>query len=311
MVAEPSDMPEVEVLPPLREWQRKGARLPYWLTNPHSARNDSVPLPASFEAQLDNAVRQAQLAERIIRRDSFSRLARRRVWATDWLRDHGHPVPEILAGPVALQDLPQHMAGLDEGVIKPVNAANSWGVVPFRRTGEHTVRNLFDGRDYSYSGLLGLLHTPMQRFMFTNEWQIEELLTPPDAVDRVPDDFKAYAFAGQVPLILQVRRGGAGNRYKFYDSTWTPVQTGKYESETDNSLPLPADPQALAILARAISRDLPAPFCRIDLFETRRGPVVGELTPEPGGYHKFDAQTDLFLGVYYDYAQSVVNLTAL
>lgn len=305
----PSDPPALaEVLPPLHQWMRQGARLPGWLSKPHMARTDSVPLPASFEAQLDNAVRQAQLSEKILRRDPFSRLARRRGWVADWLEDHGHPTPAHLAGPVPLQEIPQHLAKLDAGVIKPVNATNAWGVLPFRRTSAHSVKNLFDGKAYSFTALLELLHAPMQRFMFPNRWQIEELLTPPDRPDQVPDDFKLYAFAGQVPLILQVRRGANGNRYKFHDSTWTPVQTGKYHDETDNTLPLPANPQALVDLACAISRDLPAPFCRIDLFETHRGPVVGELTPEPGGYHKFDAQTDLYLGVFYDYAQAVLNL---
>ncbi len=304
----PDDTPPIEVLPPLHQWLRQGARLPGWLNKPHMARTDSIPFPASFEAQLDNAVRQAQLSEKILRHDPFSRLARRRGWVAGWLEDHGHPTPAHLAGPVPLQEIPQHLARLDAGVIKPVNATNAWGVLPFRRLGAHSVRNLFDGKAYSFTGLLDLLHAPMQRFMFPNRWQIEELLTPPDRPDQVPDDFKAYAFAGQVPLILQVRRSAGGNRYKFYDSSWTAVDTGKYHGETDNALPRPADPEALLTLARAISGQLPAPFCRIDLFETRRGPVVGELTPEPGGYHKFDAETDLYLGVFYDYAQAVLNL---
>lgn len=295
-------------LPPLHQWLREGARLPGWLSKPHMARTDSVPLPASFEAQLDNAVRQAKLSEMILKRDPFSRLARRRGWVADWLEHHGHPTPEHLAGPVPLQEIPIHLARLQAGVIKPINATNAWGVLPFRRTGAYSARNLFDGKTYSFTELLEILHTPMQRYMFPNRWQIEELLNAPDRPDHVPDDFKAYAFAGQVPLILQVRRGAKGNRYKFYDSSWTAVDTGKYHGETDNSLPPPANPQVLLDLACKISNDLPAPFCRIDLFETPRGPVVGELTPEPGGYQKFDAQTDLYLGVFYDHAQAVMNL---
>lgn len=290
------------LLPPLGRWLAEGAQLPDWLTRPHMARRASVPVPPSFAAQMDSAVRQALLSERILRRDPFTRLARRRSWSGAWLAEHGHPVPAHLAGPFPLQDLPRHLEGLEAGVIKPVHATNAWGVFPFRRSGPFALASLFDRRDYSYTALLETLHAPMQRYMFPNRWQIEELLLPPDDASRVPDDFKAYAFAGAVPLILQVRRGPKGNRYRFHDSDWQPVDTGKYPDATDPSLPPPRDPDALTALAQAISRDLPAPFCRIDLFETTRGPVVGELTPEPGGYQNFNAATDAYLGVFHELA---------
>jgi hypothetical protein len=76
-------------------------------------------------------------------------------------------------------------------------------------------------------------------------------------------------------------------------------------------LPPPQDPQALMALAQAISADLPIAFCRIDLFETGRGPVVGELTPEPGGYQNFDAACDAYLGLWHDLAQARLALDAL
>ncbi|MEY8838094.1 hypothetical protein AB9K41_03525, partial [Cribrihabitans sp. XS_ASV171] len=103
--------------------------------------------------------------------------------------------------------------GLESGVIKPVNATNAWGVMPFRRTGPFELRNLFDSQVYRMSQILEKLHAPMQRYMFPNKWQIEALVPGRGHPDRVPDDFKVYAFAGQVTLILQVRRTTEGNRY--------------------------------------------------------------------------------------------------
>jgi len=103
-------------------------------------------------------------------------------------------------------------------------------------------------------------------------------------------------------------------RHKFYDFEWQPVITGKYTDTTDESLPPPEDPAALSALASSVSAALPAPFCRVDLYETTRGPVVGELTPEPGGYYLFDSAVDLYLGLAYELAEwslSAVSASAV
>jgi hypothetical protein len=302
------DRPEPDLLPPLARWKAEGAVLPDLALTPHMARRDTAPCPPSFAAAMDAAVRQARIATDILKQDPASRLLRRRVWVGDWLEARGHPVPRLLAGPFPLQDILRHLEGIDRGVIKPVQATNAWGVMPFHRTGPFEIRSLFDGQSYRMGALLEALHAPMQRFMFPNRWQVEELLTPPGHDDRVPDDFKAYGFGGAVPLILQVRRTDQGNRYKFYDADWQPVETGKYPEDTDMDLPPPQDPQALMALAKAISADLPIPFCRIDLYETSHGPVVGELTPEPGGYQNFDAACDAALGLWHDRAQALLAL---
>jgi len=302
---------ERDLLPPLAQWKAEGAMLPDLALTPHMARRDTVPCLPSFAAAMDAAVRQARIASEVLGHDPASRLLRRRAWVGEWLETRSHPVPRVLAGPFPLQDIARHLEGIERGVIKPVQATNAWGVMPFHRIGPFEIRSLFDGQSYRMGALLEVLHAPMQRFMFPNRWQVEELLTPPGHDDRVPDDFKAYSFGGAVPLILQVRRTGAGNRYKFYDADWQPVETGKYPEATDMDLPPPQDPQALMALAQAISADLPIPFCRIDLFETDRGPVVGELTPEPGGYQNFDSACDAYLGLWHDYAQAWLSAQGL
>lgn len=296
-------LPPVSPLPPLGAWRADPA-LPDWLVAPHMARRDSAPVAPSFAAALDARVRRDRLEERLLKRDSPGRLLRRRKWAGDWMDRHGFDSPATLAGPFPIQDLSTHLEGRDSGVIKPVNATNAWGVFPFERTGPFSFRNLFDGTELRLAALLEVLHAPMQRYMFPNKWQIEELVTAPEG--GVPDDFKAYAFAGHVPLILQVRRTDGGNRYKFYDADWTPVTTGKYAETTDMDLPPPRDPDAMMALAQQVSATLPLPFTRVDMFETTRGPVVGELTPEPGGYHLFDADVDRYLGVFYETGEASV-----
>ncbi len=296
-VAPPTFVPPTPPLPPLAAWLND-PKLPDWLTSPHMARRDSTPVAPSFAAAMDAHVRRNRLEEKLLKRDSLGRLVRRRAWASDWMARHGFDSPATLAGPFPIQEVSVHLQGLDTGVIKPVHATNAWGVFPFERTGDFSFRNLFDGTELRMGALLEELHAPMQRYMFPNKWQIEELVTAPKG--GVPDDFKAYSFAGHVALILQVRRTSGGNRFKFYDADWTPVMTGKYAETTDMDLPPPQDRAAMMNCARQVSAALPLPFVRVDLFETTRGPVVGEMTPEPGGYHLFNANVDRYLGVFYE-----------
>lgn len=295
--AQPSFVPPLSPLPPLAEWLAD-PQLPEWLISPHMARRASTPVAPSFAAAMDAHVRCTRLEEKLLKRDSLARLVRRRVWAGDWMARHGFDSPATLAGPFPVQELSMHLQGLDTGVIKPVHATNAWGVFPFERTGDFSFRNLFDGTELRLVALLETLHAPMQRYMFPNKWQIEELVTAP--AGGVPDDFKAYGFAGHVALILQVRRTDGGNRYKFYDANWTPVTTGKYAETTDMDLPPPRDPDAMMAYAQKVSAALPLPFVRVDMFETARGPVVGELTPEPGGFHLFAPDVNRYLGVFYE-----------
>ncbi|WP_282027055.1 ATP-grasp fold amidoligase family protein [Limimaricola cinnabarinus] len=296
-------------LPPLARWQGHPI-LPSILTRPHMARKNSMPTTPSFANRMDADVRQARLLETVFQEDSFSRKVRRRGWVRTWLEAHDYPTAQIQAGPFPLQELSQKLGGLDAGVIKPVQATNAWGVTPFRRTGPFSFRTLFDGEEVRMTSLLEALHAPMQRYMFPNTWQIEELLVSPDGPDTVPDDFKFYAFRGTVALILQIRRGRDGARYNFRDADWQPVFTGKYADKTDADLTAPHDPEALLGLAKSISAALPVPFCRIDLYESHRGPVVGELTPEPGGYNLFDESTDIYLGTFHEWASAELTVSA-
>ncbi len=45
-------------------------------------------------------------------------------------------------------------------------------------------------------------------------------------------------------------------------------------------------------IAERISAKLCYPFIRVDLYDTSRGPVVGELTPGPGRRYAFSPQWD-------------------
>lgn len=46
---------------------------------------------------------------------------------------------------------------------------------------------------------------------------------------------------------------------------------------------VPESAKEMADMARSVSAGLNTPFVSVDMFDSRRGPVVGELTPGPGG----------------------------
>jgi len=284
-------------LPRLSTWRADPA-LPDWMARGAMARAGSAPQAPSFAAALDAQVRRDLYEEKRLERTSMARLMRRPAWSAAWLVEHGFDTPATLADGIALTDIKTHLAAHPRGVIKPVHATNAWGVVPYVHDRDG-LRDLFDDSHWTLPALQERLAAPMAKYGFPDLWQIEELVEARKGLP-VPDDYKAYAFGGHIALVLQVRRTGGNLRYKFYDGGWSTVRTGKYPDSTDDTLPHPADAKALKACARAVSAALPVPFVRVDMFETTRGPVVGELTPEPGGYHLFDADVDRFLGVFFD-----------
>ncbi len=96
------------------------------------------------------------------------------------------------------------------------------------------------------------------------------------------DDWKAYCFP-QVEAIRQVRRGRP-RRVKWWSATGEPLGCIERPGRVlvDPSLPAPRHPEELARVAETIARALGSPFVRIDLYDTERGVVFGEITPCPG-----------------------------
>ncbi|RFA28003.1 hypothetical protein CAI21_13895 [Alkalilimnicola ehrlichii] len=292
----------MQELPPLSEFLAS-AQVPDYAVTRHMARKESQPTAPSFARKLDEAVRKAEYQERVLQRTPFARLARRRHWVRRFLAEQGWLTAQVYAEGFALPELRRAIGDLHRFVVKPIHATNAWGVMPLVRSGEFSFRNLFDDREYRLVDLLAALDAPMQRYMFPNLWQLEELLLPPDGEPSPLPDYKVYAFQGEAPLILQVRREAGEPRYRWYDSTWQAVKTGKHEDRLDPETVPPVNAEAILESAREISRILPTAFCRIDLYDTQHGVVVGELTPEPGLYHKFDPLVDLYLGVLYEQAE--------
>lgn len=131
-------------------------------------------------------------------------------------------------------------------------------------------------------------------------WIGEELLQGPDG--GAIDDVKLLMFRGQVGAAF-VRRNPQ-HTFTWFDAAWKPISSGIRQHPTDPEVLPPADRKALTDLAVRISRALPIPFVRVDLYSTATGPVVGELTPFPGWSHDLDDALDRRLGELYEKAET-------
>lgn len=288
-------------MPPFHAYISNPALLA-WVQASHPARKGSPPTLPSFRAGLDALVRRYQREALQPKGTSFERLSVDRAWVNAQMQAMGVATARMLREDFPLQHLRDSLEGIDACVIKPRQAHSSRGVLSLKRMDAITFNCLQLRRPIRLVEILEHLYTEMREHQFPNHWQLEELLLPPSGLLRPVDDFKFYAFRGHAAMILQVARGQHGQRYRWYDSDWCPIDTGKYDGALDATLLPPRNPRALLAVAERVSASLSVPFCRIDLYETYQGVVLGELTAVPGTYHAFSDQADTYLGAFFELA---------
>ncbi|MCE7032788.1 hypothetical protein LY625_09220 [Lysobacter sp. GX 14042] len=184
-------------------------------------------------------------------------------------------------------------------VVKPVNATDSYGVIILYAHGSG-----WSTRKHGEVFGAEEIKTRMRRFqrrLTEDAWIVEELLRPrSDRFGRI-EDTKFYTFYGHSPLFLQ-KENVPKPTYRWFDRKARPVDIVKPGQEPSTTSAPPDRVDALLELANAVSRSLPFPFVRVDLYDTDRGPVCGELTLTPGGYYDFPEHVDHYLGCYFEHA---------
>jgi len=186
-------------------------------------------------------------------------------------------------------------------VPKPVDLSLSEGV--FVVSNGYSV---FDQEPFNQSIACEEIERAIKRRARTTEVVVEEFLgTSPDLLD----DWKFYTHYGEVSLIQQVRRNNSRHEANWKVKEWSKgfeglKQSRKYRIRYDESLDAPERADELAALAESISRLLRTPFIRIDLYDTARGPVLGELTFVPGGGQVFNPVSDKRLGIAWELAEA-------
>ena len=195
---------------------------------------------------------------------------------------------------------------LNKIVVKPVQAKNSWCVLPISRVSNNKFYNIIEKSERSIEDLLSdtwafYKHHKLGRSSRTvNKWIVEELLSPEDGQLEPIDDYKFYCFYGNVPLVLHKRNlyinGKWSSVYQWYGSDWNPVSTGKYLGKIDKSMQPSVNGRDLLMeSAINVSRKIPVPFIRLDLYFSAGKVYFGEFTQYPGGADKFDPAFSGFL----------------
>jgi len=132
-----------------------------------------------------------------------------------------------------------------------------------------------------------------------NSWIVEEYVDNDNGY--VPADLKFYTFYGVVGLILEVQQQPE-KRYCFWNTNGEMVETGKYY--TDKQFTGNGVSTSEIEKAAMISREIPAPFIRIDFLRGKDDIYFCEFAPSPGNYHKFNKTYDRYLGQLYVEAEA-------
>jgi len=218
--------------------------------------------------------------------------------------------PRVLHGPMPSSDVPWEDLPASF-VVKPSTGSSSRGVFVMRRADDGRFDDLMHGQRWTAEDLVRQYqHRPSSwHDVLKDEVFVEELV---ECRGRPSYDWKVYAFQGEVTLFDQLDRIGGSMRIRCYLPDWTPelhVWHGRYDH--DDPLDPPTRPDELMRAASAISRAIPLPFVRVDLYESDTEVLVGELTPFPGSRHEHSARWDRILGEAWERGEAALRASGV
>ncbi|ORB22145.1 ATP-grasp fold amidoligase family protein [Mycolicibacterium monacense] len=122
-------------------------------------------------------------------------------------------------------------------------------------------------------------------------WIAEELVLEDTATRRPARDLKFYAFYGEVLFVLEVRRQpNLEACYWSRDGQPLRVTWDDYRFDGEG-----VTPDQVALVEQ-ISREIPAPFVRIDMLRGERELFFGEFTPRDGNFETYPPEWDRRMG---------------
>lgn len=198
----------------------------------------------------------------------------------DFLKNIGVPHARLRAVLPDGELLDEELLG-NSAVLKPNAACSSRGVLLLRK----------GPRGWSYPGsktlditqLRVLLNKPHN--LELRPWIVEDLHEPPAGRTTLME-YDVFCFGG-APLVAV---GKTHDKYEgsrcFTIPDWEPLDIVRPNRKTNHKLRLPTQPDALTALSNFVATELRLPFSRIDIFDTDKGPVVGEINAWSGDGRK-------------------------
>ena len=182
-------------------------------------------------------------------------------------------------------------------IIKPLYASTSQGVViALSTTKFKIVRNgaILESIDEVKQRLQRALD---KKAVGKDVWQLEELIADVNDTEvRPARDLKFYCFYGEVGQVLEVERARTAQyRTRYPDGSF--AEGAEFKENLD--FPVTDFTKEDVELAKRISREIPAPFVRIDFLKTDDRMLFCEFTPRPGQYGFYKTEFDAYMGHMY------------
>lgn len=206
------------------------------------------------------------------------------------------PIPNVDENIYTADTIPER-----EGiVVKPVDGAGARGVYII-----HDENDIIDVKQSNKITGWAELHKQMQVDLQTSavgedRWLIENIIYENESERLTGRDYKFYCFYGKIGLILEIVRYPE-IRHCWWTRDMERMSVGKYDETLFSGLGVS---QEELEMVEKLSKEIPAPFIRIDFLRSENGMVFGEFTPKPGNYDEFNEKTDKLLGDMYLEAES-------
>lgn len=193
-------------------------------------------------------------------------------------------------------------------VLKPNLMSSSRGVMVIRVQADGTYFDSLKGRTLTFGDILTEQTKLFEEAKYKKSYRIfaEEVVLDAKDPTKIPLDYKIYCFYDKPVLVQQIDRNSKPTSTSFFDRNFEKMDIeGKITSSWKHYQLGPVAPPATAnqmlSIAGRLTQAIETPFMRVDMYNSTRGPLVGELTPAPGGpYHgilyKFTDEYDQELG---------------
>ncbi|HGY2296624.1 TPA: ATP-grasp fold amidoligase family protein [Pseudomonas putida] len=228
--------------------------------------------------------------------------------AYDFYKKNNLPTPEILhiydtPGQVDFDQMP------DSFCIKPANMHSAAGVMPLIKLSSGLYLDRLRKRVISVEGVVKEQELVFDKCNFKSTYKIiiEEGLGHQANGFLIPYDYKLYAFANGIGVILQIDRNSDKPYISFFDGGFSPlgfdgvINVDRPSIVRRGSPVVPVHAAEMITCARRIPALLNTPFVSVDMYSTNKGFFIGEITPAPGApYYKdifeFSQEYDEMLG---------------
>lgn len=232
-----------------------------------------------------------------------------KLWIQWFGGSHGILVPQVHAVWTELDQV--DLAGLpDRFVLKSDRGAGGRGVLQVSKGagGGYTARGQ---PGLSAQEIVAMLRPAVEQGRIFGPFFAEEMLHT-QAGDPVQDDIKIYSFHGEVMHVLLRRVSDPGDResvaYRYLRPDGSDLGSVVAGLNINASIAPPVALSEAIEAAKHLSRAVGLPFCRVDVYATDRGVVLGEITRAPGGPQRYRARHDENLGSAWEEARWRLDL---